>query len=87
MVIKSHYPYNGRNTGGLWENGGTEKQAGQYFLPLPQMLSCKHGKISAYSADNIQVTNGDNLLLARKKYSDFIKTYLRYVKNGGIVSL
>ncbi|MDE6851134.1 MAG: LytTR family DNA-binding domain-containing protein [Lachnospiraceae bacterium] len=44
-------------------------------------------KISAYSADNIQVTNGDNLLLARKKYSDFIKTYLRYVKNGGIVNV
>lgn len=44
-------------------------------------------KISAYSADNIQVTNGDNLLLARKKYSDFIRTYMRYVKNGGIVNV
>lgn len=44
-------------------------------------------KISAYSADNIQVINGDNLLLARKKYSDFIKTYIRYVKNGGIVNV
>lgn len=44
-------------------------------------------KISAYSADNIQVTNGDNLLLARKKYSDFIKAYIRYVKNGGIVNV
>jgi len=44
-------------------------------------------KISAYSADNIQVTNGDNLLLARKKYSDFIKTYMRYAKNGGIVNV
>lgn len=44
-------------------------------------------KISAYSADNIQVINGDNLLLARKKYSDFIKTYMRYVKNGGIVNV
>lgn len=43
-------------------------------------------KISAYSADSIQVANGDNLLLARKKYSDFIKTYMRYVKNGGIVN-
>lgn len=45
------------------------------------------GKISAYSADNIQVTNGDNLLLAKKKYSDFIKTYMRYVRNGGIVNV
>ncbi len=44
-------------------------------------------KISAYSADNIQVVNGDNLLLARKKYSDFIKTYMRYVKNGGVVNV
>jgi len=23
----------------------------------------------------------------RKKYSDFIKTYMRYVKNGGIVNV
>jgi len=44
-------------------------------------------KISSYSADNIQVTNGDSLLLSRKKYSDFIKTYMRYVKNGGIVNV
>ena len=44
-------------------------------------------KISAYSADNIQIINGDSLLLARKKYSDFIKTYMRYVKNGGIVNV
>lgn len=44
-------------------------------------------KISAYSADHIQVTNGDHLLLARKKYSEFIKTYMRYVKNGGIVNV
>lgn len=42
-------------------------------------------KISAYSADSIQLTNGDRLLLARKKYAAFIQTYMRYVKNGGIV--
>ena len=28
----------------IWENGGTGKQAGQYLLPLPQMLSCEHGE-------------------------------------------
>lgn len=65
-----------------WENGLRNT-----FYRCHRCYLVNMEKISAYSADNIQVTNGDNLLLARKKYSDFIKTYMRYVKNGGIVNV
>ena len=64
-----------------------EKGLGNTFYRCHRCYLVNMEKISAYSADNIQVTNGDNLLLARKKYSDFIKTYMRYVKNGGIVNV
>ena len=64
-----------------------ENGLGNTFYRCHRCYLVNMEKISAYSADNIQVTNGDNLLLARKKYSDFIKTYMRYVKNGGIVNV
>ena len=64
-----------------------ENKLGNTFYRCHRCYLVNMEKISAYSADNIQVTNGDNLLLARKKYSDFIKTYMRYVKNGGIVNV
>lgn len=64
-----------------------ENGLGNTFYRCHRCYLVNMEKISAYSADNIQVTSGDNLLLARKKYSDFIKTYMRYVKNGGIVNV
>jgi len=64
-----------------------ENGLGNTFYRCHRCYLVNMEKISAYSSDNIQVTNGDNLLLARKKYSDFIKTYMRYVKNGGIVNV
>lgn len=64
-----------------------ENGLGNTFYRCHRCYLVNMEKISSYSADNIQVTNGDNLLLARKKYSDFIKTYMRYVKNGGIVNV
>lgn len=44
-------------------------------------------KISAYTRDTIRIINGDELILARKKYAGFIKQYMRYAKNGGIVNV
>ena len=54
-----------------------EKELENIFYRCHRCYLVNMEKISAYS--------GDNLLLARKKYSDFIKTYMRYVKNGRIV--
>ncbi len=62
-----------------------ENELGNTFYRCHRCYLVNMEKISAYSVDSIQVTNGDNLLLARRKYSDFIKTYMRYAKNGGIV--
>lgn len=44
-------------------------------------------KISAYQSDTIHLINDEKILLARKKYSDFVKTYLRYAIRGGIVNV
>ena len=44
-------------------------------------------KIASYGTDMIETVNGDTLLLAQKKYTDFIKRYMDYAKNGGIVNV
>lgn len=64
-----------------------ENRLGSTFYRCHRCYLVNMEKISAYSADNIQVKNGDNLLLARTKSSDFIKAYMRYIKNGGIVNV
>ena len=38
-------------------------------------------KITAYNSDNIKLINGDNIILSRKRYNEFVKSYLRYIKH------
>ena len=38
-------------------------------------------KIAAYNSDNIKLVNGDNIILSRKRYNEFVKAYLRYIKH------
>lgn len=42
-------------------------------------------QIADYGPRAIRLENGEQLLLAEKKYADFVKTYLRYAKSGGVV--
>jgi hypothetical protein len=44
-------------------------------------------KVAAYSVNSIRVLNGDSIIIAEKKYTDFVKAFLRYAKNGGIVNV
>ena len=44
-------------------------------------------KISEYTAEEIELTNGDKILISEKKYSDFVKSFLRYAQNGGLVNV
>jgi len=38
--------------------------------------------IAAYNKDSITVANGDKIYLTREKYNTFVKTYMRYLRNG-----
>ncbi|MCH5272517.1 MAG: response regulator transcription factor [Lachnospiraceae bacterium] len=44
-------------------------------------------KIASYNADTIRVANGDKLILARKKYAAFVRQYIRYAKDVGVVNV
>lgn len=58
-----------------------------YFYRCHRCYLVNLEKISAYSTDTIQLTNGENILIAAKKYPAFVKNYLRYAKDGGVVNV
>ena len=39
--------------------------------------------ITGYSKDSITLRGGETILLAKEKYGEFVKVYLRYLKDGG----
>ena len=64
-----------------------ENELGDLFFRTHRCYIVNLEKVTAYSANSIHVLNGDSVMLAKKKYTDFVKTYLRYAKNGGIVNV
>ena len=43
--------------------------------------------ISEYDADSITLAGGARVYLARKKHGEFVKTYMWYLQNGGVLSV
>ena len=39
--------------------------------------------ITEYSSDMIEMDNGERVYLAKEKYQEFVKAYMRYLRNGG----
>lgn len=64
-----------------------EQMTGGIFYRCHRCYLVNMEKIASYSAAAIQVTNGDNLILAQKKYAEFVRRYMKYAKEGGIVNV
>ena len=64
-----------------------ERELGDFFYRCHRGYLVNLEKITAYNVDTIDIINGDSLILAQKKYADFIKAYMRYAKDGGIVNV
>ena len=39
--------------------------------------------IAGYENDSITLNNGETIIMSKDKYSEFVKVYMRYLKNGG----
>lgn len=64
-----------------------EEELGDSFYRCHRCFLVNMEKISAYSSDTIKLINGETLILAQKKYPEFIKAYMRYAKSGGVVNV
>lgn len=36
-----------------------------------------------HSNDSIRLSNGEGIYLAKERYNEFVKAYMRYLRNGG----
>lgn len=61
-----------------------EKKVGPGFYRCHRGYLVNMAYISEYDAENIYLTTGDRVYLAKGKYQDFVKQYMRYMRNGGV---
>ncbi len=61
-----------------------EDQLEEDFYRCHRAYLVNMAHIREYDSDSITITNGDKICLTKKKYGDFVKTYMWYLQNGGI---
>lgn len=62
-----------------------EEQMGSSFYRCHRGYLVNLAYIAEYRTDRIRLSNGDEVYLAREKYQSFVKTYMRYLQNGGAI--
>lgn len=60
-----------------------EQQLGQNFYRCHRGYLVNLAYIAEYTSDSIQLNTGETVYLAKGKYSEFVKIYMRYLKHGG----
>ncbi|MBP3477757.1 MAG: response regulator transcription factor [Lachnospiraceae bacterium] len=60
-----------------------EEQLGGNFYRCHRGYLVNMAYIAEYSSASIRLGNGENIYLAKERYHEFVKTYMRYLRNGG----
>ena len=63
--------------------GELEKQLTENFYRCHRGYLVNLAFVSEYSIDSITLNNGETIILTKEKYGEFVKVYMRYLKNGG----
>lgn len=63
--------------------GELEKQLVGSFYRCHRGYLVNMAFITEYGNDSITLNNGETIILSKDKYSEFVKVYMRYLKNGG----
>ena len=60
-----------------------QKELGNSFYRCHRGYLVNMAHIAEYSSDMIEMDNGERVYLAKEKYQEFVKEYMRYLRNGG----
>ena len=60
-----------------------EQQLGRNFYRCHRGYIVNMGHIAEYEKDRISLTNGETIGLSRRKYKEFVKVYMDYLRKGG----
>lgn len=61
-----------------------EKIVGTSFYRCHRGYLVNMAYVSEYDTNNILVNNGEKVYLSKDRYQDFVKQYMRYLRNGGV---
>lgn len=61
-----------------------EKLVGISFYRCHRGYLVNMAYVSEYDTDNILLNNGEKVYLSKDRYQDFVKQYMRYLRNGGV---
>lgn len=61
-----------------------EEELGESFYRCHRGYLVNMAHIIEYRTDRIRLNNGEEVYLAKEKYQSFVKTYMRYLRNGGM---
>lgn len=76
--------HTGRETYEMYASlNSLEKELGTGFYRCHRGYLVNLGYVSEYYHDGIVLTNGETIYLAKDKYQEFVREYMRYLKNGG----
>ena len=64
-----------------------ESQLGEEFYRCHRAYIVNMAYITEYDSESITLTNGDRIYLAKKKYKEFVNTYMWHLQNGGVSSV
>lgn len=62
---------------------GLQKELGNSFYRCHRGYLVNMAHIAEYSSDMIDMDNGERVYLAKEKYQEFVREYMRYLRNGG----
>lgn len=61
-----------------------EKEAGAGFYRCHRGYLVNLSYVAEYDAETITLVNGEKIYLSKDRYHDFVKQYMRYLRNGGV---
>ena len=64
-----------------------EAQLGEEFYRCHRSYLVNMAYIAEYSNDSIILKNGETVYMAKDKYSEFVKAYMRYLRDEVIVNV
>lgn len=61
-----------------------ERETGAGFFRCHRGYLVNLSYVAEYDTENITLTNGEKIYLSKDRYHDFVKQYMRYLRNGGV---
>ncbi len=64
-----------------------EASLGDGFFRCHRCYLVNFGQIASYGPDGIRLADDETILISERRYTDFVRAFLRYAKEGGAVNV